>query len=434
MRIRPVARGPRAGITLTEILISIMIMGVGMLALATLFPLGLARLRDAARASPIGHADRDGDERDVVARPAVQGELPGQRLPIYDPFTEDPAPGGEVGAIVSGLDRVSVSAGLQGPERHQAAAPGIPVCYDPLWWYQVYVDSGGTVQPSLTPGGDFRFGSGIGHPRNDPVNGGPPSAYGLQRLTNFPLIQRRQLGGPIDPASLFASPDDLVMQTDGTPSPSQGRGSPIVPDLSTNARQYDYSYTWMFTGKQTDVTNGTIFDGDMVIFHNRPFAQEQVAFRPEHGGWRDGGRGDLGLQRPRSSTATAATRTSLNVLLLLRRPASARPRRPRGRLDRRRDLRAVQRQRGSALLPARRATAPTRPSGATGTAWSRRASVTTRTTIYPGCREMIVTLGSDLRAKTQVVPARTGATPVVMNAALVSPYGRERGVSRVYTR
>src|SRR5262249_29581175 len=39
----------RAGITLTEILIAIMILGVGLVSLATLFPIGLLRLRDAAR-------------------------------------------------------------------------------------------------------------------------------------------------------------------------------------------------------------------------------------------------------------------------------------------------------------------------------------------------------------------------------------------------
>ena len=41
----------RSGITLTEILISIMIMGVGMISLATLFPIGLIKLRDATRSS-----------------------------------------------------------------------------------------------------------------------------------------------------------------------------------------------------------------------------------------------------------------------------------------------------------------------------------------------------------------------------------------------
>ena len=41
--------GLRRGITLTEILISILILGVGLVSLATLFPIGLLRLREAQR-------------------------------------------------------------------------------------------------------------------------------------------------------------------------------------------------------------------------------------------------------------------------------------------------------------------------------------------------------------------------------------------------
>ena len=41
----------RRGVTLTEILISIMILAVGMVSLATLFPIGLLRIRDATRNS-----------------------------------------------------------------------------------------------------------------------------------------------------------------------------------------------------------------------------------------------------------------------------------------------------------------------------------------------------------------------------------------------
>ncbi len=45
----------RSGITLTEILISILIMGVGIVSLATLFPLGLIRLRKANEQSRSGY-------------------------------------------------------------------------------------------------------------------------------------------------------------------------------------------------------------------------------------------------------------------------------------------------------------------------------------------------------------------------------------------
>ncbi len=41
--------GGRRGITLVEILISIMILGIGLVSLATLFPIGLLRLREAQR-------------------------------------------------------------------------------------------------------------------------------------------------------------------------------------------------------------------------------------------------------------------------------------------------------------------------------------------------------------------------------------------------
>ena len=50
MKTRTAAGTPRsAGITLTEILISILILGVGIVSLATLFPIGLLRLREAQR-------------------------------------------------------------------------------------------------------------------------------------------------------------------------------------------------------------------------------------------------------------------------------------------------------------------------------------------------------------------------------------------------
>ena len=48
---RPYQSRSRRGITLTEILIAILIMGVGIISLATLFPIGLLRLRDATRYS-----------------------------------------------------------------------------------------------------------------------------------------------------------------------------------------------------------------------------------------------------------------------------------------------------------------------------------------------------------------------------------------------
>lgn len=433
--IRHAARGrhPRAGITLTEILISILIMGVGMLSLATLFPLGLSRLRDAARASRsallIETATNEIHSRDLLFKPSffVNGYP-------YDPFTEDPATWAERTNITTGLDRVSFNVGMR------TGGTGVPVCYDPLWWYQVFVASGGTTLPlPLVPGQEFRFASGIGMLRPDP-DGGLPSAHGLQRITNFPLLVNNNVNPPAfltDPAATFCSPDDLVMQSDGTPSPAQGRGSPVVPDLSTSGRMYDYSYTWIFTGRQSDVTNGTIFDGDIVVFHNRPFAVEQ----------RNGLNGGVNMAAGETvveaiwgydsslepSTTGFRPYGRNNRSVLLRWPASQPD--P--------DVRSggwiadvtYERTNGAEntrFYPANNPPAANEPDGqypAQRCHWYRiakRGEVTTDS-LDTGYRQMVVTLTTDLRSKTQVIPgagglARQPIEPAHVNAALISPY------------
>jgi hypothetical protein len=39
---------------------------------------------------------------------------------------------------------------------------------------------------------------------------------------------------------------------------------------------YDWSYSWMFTGQRSDVSNETIFDGNVVVFHNRPIGLDPI--------------------------------------------------------------------------------------------------------------------------------------------------------------
>jgi hypothetical protein len=90
---------------------------------------------------------------------------------------------------------------------------------------------------------------------------------------------------------VFASTDDLVFLSDGQvqTDPTTGTwytptGSTVLPTLVPSGIAgvgpqplADLSYTWMFTGYQSDSTNGKVFDGDIVIFHNRPFALDAVS-------------------------------------------------------------------------------------------------------------------------------------------------------------
>src|SRR3954451_2702473 len=101
------SRRDRSGITLTEILISIMIMGVGMVSLATLFPLGLLRIREANRMTRsvllAESAFADMSARNLLNKqsflnpylnPYRNPLLPSGSIPAQDPWLIDtPSPG-----------------------------------------------------------------------------------------------------------------------------------------------------------------------------------------------------------------------------------------------------------------------------------------------------------------------------------------------------
>jgi hypothetical protein len=163
----------------------------------------------------------------------------------------------------------------------------LPFAYDPLWRYQT--PSTMTGAPGYYIGDTFeaRFGSGIGFIRSDPSDGGLPSAHGLQRITNFnrPF---GTVGGntiPIMPnanfvPSIFVSQEDVVW----VEALQSNTISPVLPDLSLpsspSAPAIDWHYSWMYTGRQVSSNGGSTFDGDIVIFENRPFAIDAVPIPP----------------------------------------------------------------------------------------------------------------------------------------------------------
>jgi hypothetical protein len=286
---RPLAA--RRGITLTEILISILIMGIG------LFPLGMVRLRWASQQHRSGllveSATADLGSRSLLYKPSF---LSSWYLLRGDPFTTDPLPNGPGGLSVT------------------TNSTGLPICYDPLWWYEVgpAVIAGSTVTPaSFATNGEFRFGQGVfllpsGNTfvRSTTFDGGNPAAHGLQRITNyiatnqfagFPnLVYASATGASttwplVNPELTFASPDDPVMQNgDAAPQLLTGPGlsgqsalSGVVPENFGGATAYvtrnDLRYTWLFTGYQVDATNGSTFVGNIVVMDSRPFATDLIA-------------------------------------------------------------------------------------------------------------------------------------------------------------
>lgn len=295
------AKHVRSGITLTEILISILIMGVGLVSLASLFPVGLERIRQGTRMSR--SALLTGAAINEVGAKNLLGPNSFESMPWYG-LTSNTNPlyasyrntwGGTGIAFDPWVQDIPPVPGI-GVARTAYGTEGIPVCYDPLWWRAIYRDSGGPQNPgnstvSNNPTSrpfESRFGRNMDRNSIPPTTldnaVAPPippaqgaSAHGLQRLTNefLPIADDRVV------IETFVARDDPVLQQDGEISAAgyENMGSPILPAMrmdptrpTTNVMAFDWVFTWMFTGRRTDAGNGSVYDGDIVIQHNRPFA------------------------------------------------------------------------------------------------------------------------------------------------------------------
>jgi type II secretory pathway pseudopilin PulG len=341
----------RSGITLTEILISILIMGIGLISIATLFPIGMVRLRQAQQESRSGllaeSAGNDLGAKNLLYKPSFSESL---LYGGFDPFLQD-AP------IATAISATTLTNTGQPP--HSYTGSGLPICYDPLWWAYAGIPAGFTPGP----GAAGRFGAGIvsGNTflRNDPDGLGAPSAHGLQRITNFlpwstaiaswayTYPPPGGVAGTTYPYNLhdllaetFVSPEDVVMQNNladqqilspSTNTYTVGTTSSVVPmmfpgALSIPGTQSDWRYTWMFTGKQHDLANGTIFSGDVVVMDSRPLAIDTVT-SPVSGNASSVPSGEIVLEAifgygTQFPTATVGYAASADRVVLLRWPNS----------------------------------------------------------------------------------------------------------------
>lgn len=309
---------PRRGITLTEILIAIMILGIGLVSLATLFPIGILRLRDATRytrsATLLQTAAADSiargmlDSGTFVYADNLNGPT-GIGTPYwyvspnsgrYNPMVQDtPYYGGDWLDTSNGMylgANGNPYINVPGANAAWGSSPGLPIAYDPLWRYQTLSSSTNLQGYYIGDTYEARFGYGLTTVPTDP-DGGPPSAHGLQRITNFnrAFIPSGNAEIPVMPASMFlpnvfVSQEDMVWQDpqsntytiNGQSTASGGilvtGPSPVVPDLSPptgvlngGTPSLDWRYSWMYTGQLTSLANLANFDGNIVIFENRPF-------------------------------------------------------------------------------------------------------------------------------------------------------------------
>ncbi len=280
------SRNRRRGVTMTEVLIAIMILGIGMTSLMTLFPIGLMKLRDARRNNRSSllaeNVASDLKTRDLLNRYSFASTLNAAGLvPTgmhFDPWSHD---------IQALYDTANASNIIQ---IHSPSGYGIPIvcCYDPLFFSNlVYTQSPAfpnVLQPQLA-NPNLRFGRAFNNDLRTDPDGSRSSGFGLPRLTNiWPALAASGAGpsmGNINSvASIFVSQDDPVFpdfENDANPkiidpNAPTFRQNPILP-LVDNAASGAYSlndweYSWIFTGKSRD---RNVFEGDMVIYNKRQF-------------------------------------------------------------------------------------------------------------------------------------------------------------------
>ncbi len=312
----------RRGITLVEILISIMILGIGLVSLATLFPIGLLRLREAQRQSRSAYL-YESAAADVASRGLLKAysftyadlfnapytnntrwywspSLNGGTGGYYDPLIQDRA--AYLDAKGNPLDPNDTT--NPGATSTASGGYGLPFAYDPLWRYQTDYANGGiylydvnnpdySTTPGITPEARFAAGEVFRnvYPADNDGNGAP-SAYGLQRLTNFNRPSLMPAAGLVP--NIFVSPEDVVWQgstetsiwpnSQASPTSISGQFSPVLPDLGLTRQDangnasttLDWRFTWMVTAQQNNTFNGASFDGNIVVFENRQFGLDAI--------------------------------------------------------------------------------------------------------------------------------------------------------------
>lgn len=428
------ARTRSAGITLVEILISILIMGIGLISVASLFPIALLRVRDAQRNQRSVLLAKSA-ESEILARDMLNLQWFTSSYYPYDPFVME-------GSVQGGVNLTAFP----------GYGPGLPICYDPLWWE--VVDQSRGLNPSNFDG---RFAAATDTKGDSTVrnlNEPAPSAYGLPRLTNFmsianPTVQTMANYGVIWPftypigtansvdvcGQIFASQDDPVLQKDGPPNQRNpqyaGVGSPIIPAFNpvnlgngviVPQTSNDWQYSWMFTGRRTDLNDLTVYNGDLVLFQNRPFGIAPV--RTLNGGALNVPIGERVVEAVFGYGAAVNPTININGgsygigdarVVLLRWPASQED--PKG-LSPGHWIADVTYERYQAQLTAK--FGPQRYPGQR-CYWYRIAKVDPASVdpIVPGYRRKIVTLATPVQARTLITP---GGEPVYANVALIQPY------------
>lgn len=270
----------RAGLSVTEVLMAIFVMGLGMISLLVLFPVGMANVRWAVQDNALSRATQQALALAEAPRfgPTMGGTSYSLRTdPTYNPAMpfRDPNNTNPLTNVVNPLkftDGVNISPYVDPTDPDQWAfntqqGGGLPVFVDPIgttvWPYAPVVGTGNKLgyyvgynifQPTIP----CPAGQSLGVPR---VNSAYAATAEVQSVwTTVPVS-----ASPRDKAiRLCAVEDDLTFDTNGLPRTS-GTG------LSTTIER-ERRYSWAYMCRWPQANDPSVVEMDIVLFNGRPLS------------------------------------------------------------------------------------------------------------------------------------------------------------------
>lgn len=250
----------RSGLTLVEVLVAIFVMGIGMIALLTLFPIGILQMAQAIRQDRCLRAAQAADTimklplgSDAVVNPALGN-------PTSIPFDAVMWTNAAAAPTLYGLDASYFT-------RYPPALGGkvMPAAdpYGPS--YAVMVDPHGV----LATGG---LGANVrpwvaGTP---PVKGGQTTGALLRRpvsFTSLPLVPPANQFRAIK--QWFSLPDDVIFDNDPITVPATT--FPGTPKLvSPTGMMRDTPFSWAYVLQRPRAGDSSVVNCTIVVFENRP--------------------------------------------------------------------------------------------------------------------------------------------------------------------
>ncbi len=290
----------RSGATLTEVLVAIFVMAIGLLALLTLFPLGALSMAQAIKDDRSSHAAKNAFNIAEAYMSISSGVGPViQTTPgiQYDPFVTDNSQFlryvGATGGVYQGPPRNSssyflnpypgipqIAAGvvqLSAPDLRTATigsdGPSYPIYVDP-WGWNAFRATPSAVAPNPANGVPVPYWT-VG---NVPLPGSAPTPSfpfgGFASIPRLPLSGL--LTGPLPPNQWLTRwctlADDITFQDDATPS------------LSTLSVQRENRYTWAWLLRRTNAKVDKSVDIQVIVYSGRSLTnpgETPILFSPD---------------------------------------------------------------------------------------------------------------------------------------------------------